>query len=129
MSDARITIRFVGSAEGRALNRTYRHRDYATNVLTFAYDHDPHARLAGDGLAGDIVLCVPVLRREAKARRKAVRAHCAHLVVHDALHLAGHDHETDKDAKVMEALETGILQSLGYDDPYATSGESGNDIR
>jgi probable rRNA maturation factor len=126
---AAVTIRFVGAAEGRALNRTYRGRDYPTNVLTFAYGgagEAPHAPKQPLRLAGDIVLCVPVLRREARAQRKSLRAHCAHLVIHGALHLAGFDHEKAKDAKVMEALETEMLESLGYDDPYATICRSGS---
>jgi probable rRNA maturation factor len=127
--NAAVTIRFVGSAEGRALNRTYRGRDYATNVLTFGYgdgDAAPGVPRQPMRLAGDIVLCVPVLRREARAQRKSLRAHCAHLVIHGALHLAGFDHEKAKDAKVMEALETEMLESLGYDDPYATICQSGS---
>lgn len=111
--DTEITVRFVGLAEGRRLNRQFRGRDYATNVLTFVYDDDD-----GRHLAGDLVLCVPVLKREARAQEKTLRAHCAHLLIHGALHLAGHDHESDKDARVMEALETGLLAALGYGDPY-----------
>ena len=112
--NAEVTLRFVGLAEGRRLNREFRGRDYATNVLTFVYD------AAADGaLAGDLVLCVPVLEREARAQKKRLRAHCAHLVIHGALHLSGHDHESDKDARVMEALETELLASLGYGDPYS----------
>ena len=111
--DASMTLRFVGAREGRALNREFRHRDYATNVLTFIYD-DPDTGAA----SGDLVLCVPVLRREARAQRKTLRAHCAHLVIHGTLHLQGYDHESDKDATVMEALETRLLASLGYPDPY-----------
>lgn len=109
-----MTLRFVGAAEGRALNRQYRNRDYATNVLTFVYDD------AGSSgrVAGDLVLCVPVLRREAREQQKTLRAHCVHLVVHGTLHLQGHDHENDKDARVMEALETDLLAALGYRDPY-----------
>ena len=110
--DAVVTLRFVGSAEGRALNRAYRGRDYATNVLTFVYD-------SGAPLAGDIVVCVPVARREARARRKPLRAHLAHLVVHGMLHLQGHDHEHDADAAAMEARETAILRGLRYPHPYA----------
>ena len=109
-----MTIRFVGTAEGRALNRQYRGRDYATNVLTFVYDD---AR--GNGpVAGDLVLCVPVLQREAREQKKSLRAHCVHLVVHGTLHLQGYDHENDKDARVMEAMETDLLAALGYRDPY-----------
>jgi probable rRNA maturation factor len=110
--DARVTLRFVGTAEGRALNSTYRGRDYATNVLTFVYD-------SGAPLAGDIVVCMPVVRREARAQRKSLRAHLAHLVVHGMLHLQGHDHERDADATAMEARETAILRRLRYADPYA----------
>ena len=121
--DATVTVRFVGAAEGRRLNRTFRGKDYATNVLTFVYDADatgaPAPRNAAP-LIGDIALCVPVLRREARARRKTLRALCAHLVIHGTLHLQGFDHESAKDAKVMEALETELLASLGYGDPYAT---------
>ena len=106
-------MRFVGLAEGRRLNREYRGRDYATNVLTFVYDDADERQLAGD-----LVLCLPVLEREARAQQKPLRAHCAHLVIHGALHLSGHDHESDKDARVMEALETDLLASLGYSDPY-----------
>ncbi len=112
--DATMTLRFVGTAEGRALNRQYRGRDYATNVLTFVYDD---AR--GNGpVTGDLVLCVPVLQREAREQKKSLRAHCVHLVVHGTLHLQGYDHENDKDARVMEALETDLLAALGYRDPY-----------
>ena len=112
--DARVTLRFVGASEGRALNRTYRGRDYATNVLTFVYD-------SGVPLAGDIVVCLPVVRREAKAQRKTLRAHLAHLVVHGVLHLQGHDHERAADAAAMESRETQILRRLRYADPYAES--------
>jgi len=110
--DARVTLRFVGAREARALNRAYRGRDYATNVLTFVYD-------SGDPVEGDIVVCVPVVRREARAQRKAPRAHLAHMVVHGVLHLQGHEHERDADAASMEARETAILRGLRYPDPYA----------
>ena len=115
--NAAITVRFVGIAEGRALNRAYRQRDYATNVLSFGY-------AAGDGaqaLAGDIVLCAPVLRREARAQGKSLAAHVAHLAVHGALHLQGHDHQTPRTAARMEALEKQILARLGFPDPYAAA--------
>jgi len=107
---AQITVRFVGGAEGRRLNRDYRGRDRATNVLTFGYD--------GPGLAGDIVLCAPVVAGEARERSLPVRAHCAHLVVHGALHLAGLDHARARDAAIMEAAERRILARLGFGDPY-----------
>jgi len=110
--DARVNLRFVGAREGRALNRRYRGRDYATNVLTFVYDE-------GVSLAGDIVLCAPVIAKEARAQDKRLVAHYAHLVIHGMLHLQGYDHERDVDAARMEAREVGVLRGLGYADPYA----------
>jgi len=110
--DATVTVRFVGTREGRALNARFRGRDSATNVLTFVYDE-------GAMLAGDLVLCVPVLRREAR-ERPSFRAHCAHLVIHGMLHLQGYDHERTVDARRMEARETALLAHLGYPDPYLT---------
>ena len=112
---AAITVRFVGAAEGRRLNRTYRDRDYATNVLSFGYGCSER----GQTLAGDIVLCAPVLRREARAQGKTLTAHVAHLAVHGALHLQGHDHGKPRAAARMEALEKRILAKLGFPDPYA----------
>lgn len=109
---ARVTLRFVGRAEGRRLNRTFRGRDYATNVLTFAY---PEC----SPLQGDIVLCVPVLRKEAAQSGRSLYQHCAHLVVHGTLHMQGHDHEEERAARRMESMETRIMRSLGYADPYA----------
>lgn len=109
---AAVTVRFVGAAEARALNRAYRGEDHATNVLTFPYpETDP-------GLAGDIVLCAPVVAREARAQGKPVRAHYAHLLVHGLLHLQGYDHAHRSDAAVMEAREVRILRWLGFPDPY-----------
>ena len=110
--DVAATLRFVGLAEGRTLNAIYRGKDHATNVLTFVYDD-------AVPLAGDVVLCVPVLRREARAGGVTLRAHCAHLVVHGMLHLQGHDHATPREAARMEARETAILEKLGFADPYA----------
>ena len=110
--DAAVTLRFVGTREGRSLNAAYRGRDYATNVLTFVYDE-------ADGLAGDVVLCAPVLRREAKEQGKAFPDHCAHLVVHGMLHLQGYDHEKPRSARAMERRETAILATLRLPDPYA----------
>ena len=109
--DVRVTVRFVGLVEGRTLNALYRGKEYATNVLTFVYDD-------AVPLAGDIVLCAPVLRREARSGGKSLRAHCAHLVVHGMLHLQGHDHASPREAARMEARETALLASLGYPDPY-----------
>ncbi len=110
--DAAVTLRFVGSREGRELNRRYRGRDAATNVLTFVYD-------GGASLSGDIVLCAPVVSREARVQRKTLAAHYAHLVIHGMLHLQGYDHERDDDANRMQARETALLENLGYLDPYA----------
>ena len=107
-----MTVRFVGTREGRTLNALYRGKDFATNVLTFVYDD-------AEPLAGDIVLCVPVLRQEAKAQGKAIADHCAHLVVHGMLHLQGYDHDTGRTARTMEARETAIMGRLGVPDPHA----------
>jgi probable rRNA maturation factor len=115
--NAAITVRFVGTAEARTLNRSYRERDYATNVLSFGYGASGRPQV----LAGDIVLCVPVLRREARAQGKPLRAHVAHLTVHGALHLQGHDHQTPRAATRMEGLEKKILGKLGFPDPYAVA--------
>jgi probable rRNA maturation factor len=109
---AQITVRIVGEAEGRALNHGYRHKDYATNVLTFDYERAPV-------VVADLVLCAPVVAREAREQGKSLEAHYAHLVVHGALHAQGHDHERARDAKVMEAREREVLAALGYADPYA----------
>ena len=113
-----VTVRFVGTREGRTLNALYRGKDYAANVLTFVYDD-------AEPLAGDIVLCVPVLRQEAKAQGKALGDHCAHLVVHGMLHLQGYDHDTGRAARAMEARETAILGRLGVPDPYAAATADG----
>ena len=110
-SDSELTVRFVGAAEARRLNRDFRGKDYATNVLTFDYQHAPV-------VVADIVLCVPVVRREAREQRKAFREHLAHLAVHGVLHAQGHDHARARDAKRMEAREVRILAGLGIDDPY-----------
>ena len=112
---AAVTVRFVGAAEARRLNRDYRGRDYATNVLSFGYGRIGQERR----LTGDIVLCAPVLRREARAQGKPLAAHIAHLAVHGALHLQGHDHQDARAATRMERLETRILARLGFPDPYA----------
>lgn len=107
---AEITVRFVATAEGSALNRDYRGQDHATNVLSFAYDTVP--------VRGDLVLCAPVVAREAQQQNKTLAAHYAHLVVHGVLHLQGFDHETPVAAESMEAREREIVIRLGYTDPY-----------
>ena len=127
-TDAEITVRFVGSAEGRRLNHDFRGRDHSTNVLTFIHDASVlfTAATGRAPLAGDLVLCMPVVQREARAARISVLAHLAHLSIHGALHLQGYDHQSAKDAKVMEALEIKLLNSLGYADPYATGRLTGS---
>ncbi len=110
--DAEITVRIVGEDEGRELNKGYRHKDYATNVLTFDYAQEPM-------VMADLVLCAPVVAREAKEQGKTLAAHYAHLLVHGALHAQGWDHETSKaDAEEMEAYEVEILAGLGVKNPY-----------
>ncbi|HEX7644437.1 MAG TPA: rRNA maturation RNase YbeY [Burkholderiaceae bacterium] len=117
---AELTIRFVDAEEGRALNRDYRGKDYATNVLTFAYNE-------GDDVAedeptrADLILCTEVLEREAREQKKALEAHTAHLVVHGVLHAQGYDHENDEEAAEMESLEIEILEQLGFPNPYKAS--------
>jgi probable rRNA maturation factor len=107
---ARVTLRFVPEAEGRRLNREFRGKDHATNVLTFVYERNP--------LAGDVVICAPVVAREARTQGKSVGAHHAHLVIHGLLHLQGEDHEDDEEARRMERRERAILRALGFPDPY-----------
>ena len=112
--DASMTLRIVDEEEGRELNRKYRGKDYATNVLTFVYDDT-------DTLSGDVVICAPVVEREAAAQRKSLLAHYAHLTLHAVLHLQGFEHENAAAAAVMEALETGLMLKLRYPDPYQTT--------
>ena len=109
--DAEITVRIVDAQEGQSLNRDYRHKDYATNVLTFAYSLQP--------LCADLVLCAPVIAAEAQEVGKSLQAHYAHLIVHGTLHAQGWDHETSaRAAKLMEAREITLLAGLGFDNPY-----------
>jgi probable rRNA maturation factor len=108
---AEITVRIVGADEGQALNRDYRAKDYATNVLTFDYSHTPV-------VVADLVLCAPVVAREAREMKIDRQAHYAHLLVHGTLHAQGHDHEVDAQARVMEACETEVLAGLGFNNPY-----------
>ncbi len=109
-TDAEVTLRLVDAVESQELNRDYRGKDYPTNVLTFPLNDEP--------LMGDIVLCAPVVAKEALEQHKSLEAHYAHLTVHGVLHLQGYDHEREPDAEAMEALETQILSKLGYADPY-----------
>jgi len=116
-ADSELTIRLVDEAEGRELNRTWRHKDYATNVLSFPADIPDG--LLDIPLLGDLVICVPVVEREAAQQGKALDAHWAHLVIHGCLHLLGFDHLEDAEAEEMEALERELLAELGHPDPYA----------
>ncbi|KQW69606.1 MULTISPECIES: rRNA maturation RNase YbeY [unclassified Methylibium] len=109
---AEITVRIVGAEEGRTLNRDYRQKDYATNVLTFDYEAEPV-------VVADLILCAPVVEREARDEGRSLEAHYAHLLVHGTLHAQGHDHEIEAEAQAMEARETEVLLALGYADPYA----------
>ncbi len=111
--DATITLRIVSAKEGRALNRDYRDKDYATNVLTFVYDATPNG-----AVGGDIVLCAPVIAKEAREQRKELQHHYAHLVTHGTLHLQGYDHDADNDARVMEQREVALLARMKIANPY-----------
>jgi probable rRNA maturation factor len=112
---AQITVRIVDADEGRALNRDYRQRDYATNVLTFDYEHAPV-------VVADLIVCAPVVEREAAELGKPVVEHYAHMLVHGTLHAQGYDHEADDEAEVMEARESAVMRALGFADPYARPG-------
>ena len=109
--DAEITVRIVDTDEGQALNRDYRQKDYATNVLTFDYTQEPL-------VTADLVLCAPVVAKEAREQDKTLEEHYAHLLVHGALHAQGWDHDEDEDAQVMELRESDIMARLGFDNPY-----------
>ena len=113
-----LAVRIVDEAEMRALNHRYRHKDYATNVLAFPAELPPGVDIP---LLGDIVVCAPVVEREAREQGKRARAHWAHLLVHGTLHLLGHDHERPRAAAAMEALEQRVLAALGFPDPYRIS--------
>ncbi len=114
-TNASVVLRVADKAEARKLNREFRGKDYATNVLTFAYGSD----VQGDPLSGDILICAPVVVREAKKQGITLEAHYAHLTVHGMLHLQGFDHETDGEAVIMESIESFIMQKLGFADPYS----------
>ena len=118
LGPAELTIRFVDAEEGQTLNRTYRGKDYATNVLTFAYNEGEELG-EDDATQADIILCTDVLQREADEQKKTVEEHAAHLVVHGVLHAQGYDHEHDEEAEEMEQFERDIMEVLGYPDPYA----------
>jgi probable rRNA maturation factor len=109
--DGEITVRIVDAEEGQTLNRDYRQKDYATNVLTFNYTQEPV-------VTADLVLCAPVIAKEAKEQKKTLEEHYAHMIVHGTLHAQGWDHELDEDAEVMELRETDIMARLGFKNPY-----------
>ena len=111
-----ITVRIVDAEEGQSLNHEYRGKDYATNVLTFDYSHAPV-------VAADLILCAPVVEREAQEQGRTIEAHYAHLLVHGTLHAQGHDHEEDEEAEAMEARESEVMTALGFADPYAPAAE------
>ena len=118
LGPAELAIRFVDAEEGQALNRQYRGKDYATNVLTFAYNEGEELG-DDDPTQADIILCTDVLMREAEEQKKTVEEHAAHLVVHGVLHAQGYDHEHDEEAEEMEQFERDIMEVLGYPDPYS----------
>lgn len=109
---AELTVRLVGAEEGRTLNHSWRQKDYATNVLTFDYQHEPV-------VVADLVLCVPVLDAEAREQGRSLADHYAHLLIHGALHAQGWNHDTEADARAMEARESALMRSLGLPDPWA----------
>ncbi|MFM9970946.1 MAG: rRNA maturation RNase YbeY [Burkholderiales bacterium] len=120
-SKAEVTLRVVGLNEGHELNRRYRHGDYATNVLSFSYENEKSTgekTTRKNFTRGDVVLCAPVVSREARQQQKTLVAHYAHLTVHGLLHLQGFDHQTQAEARLMENREIRLLRDLGYANPY-----------
>ncbi|NLS14183.1 rRNA maturation RNase YbeY [Vibrio sp. SM6] len=114
--EAEVTIRIVDETESHQLNRDYRGKDKPTNVLSFPFEAPPGLEL---DLLGDLIICRQVVEQEAQDQHKPLNAHWAHMVVHGSLHLLGYDHIEDSDADEMEALETEIMQSMGFEDPYS----------
>ena len=112
--DATITVRFVGQTESRKLNSNYRNKDYATNILTFPYE----LQNGIDHLSADLVICLPVLEKEARQKKKTLEQHLTHLIVHGTLHAQGFDHEDEVEAEAMEQLEISILKKLKQANPY-----------
>jgi probable rRNA maturation factor len=114
--DTELIVRIVDEPEGKLLNETYRGASGATNVLSFPFENQTPEALP---LIGDIVVCAPIVEREAQQQNKDLNAHWAHMIIHGVLHLLGYDHQNDSEAAVMEGLETEIMQKLGFPPPYA----------
>lgn len=117
INDAELTLRIVDKAEITELNATYRHKNYATNVLSFPAPMDIRDR---EGILGDIVICADIVNHEAQEQNKQQEAHWAHMTIHGVFHLLGYDHENDQEAEEMETLEINVMKTLGYPDPYIT---------
>ena len=115
--DIELTIRFVDEEEGFQLNSQFRHKDYATNVLTFDYQHEPT-------VIADLAICVPVLHRQAEEQGKTFLSHLCHLIIHGTLHAHGYDHETEEQAAEMEGIETKLMESLGFENPYQDANDT-----
>ena len=123
-TDASVTLRFVNQQEGLELNQTYRTKDSATNILSFVFEQPvlPEGEVLDIPLhLGDLVICLPVVEKEAQQQQKSLEQHCAHLIIHGMLHLQGYDHLEEQQAQQMEALEIDTLQTLGYPNPYLNS--------
>ncbi len=122
LAPAQITLRFVNADEGKTLNRNFRGKDYATNVLTFAYNEGENEPFdESEPTQADIILCTDVLQREAAEQNKSLECHAAHLVIHGVLHAQGYDHESDEEAEEMETMEVEMLAALGFPNPYIES--------
>jgi probable rRNA maturation factor len=122
LAPAQITLRFVDAEEGKTLNRNFRGKDYATNVLTFAYNEGEDDTFdENEPTQADIILCTDVLQREAAEQNKSLEFHAAHLVIHGVLHAQGYDHESDEEAEEMETMEIEMLAALGFPNPYIES--------
>ena len=125
-AETELVIRIVDEAESASLNERYRHKSGSTNVLSFPFEPPPGMDVKDIALLGDVVICAPVVLREAVIQGKSLQAHWAHMVIHGVLHLLGYDHQDDDSAAAMEDLEIRILEGLGFPNPYGGGGETGN---